>query len=205
MRALVTGFEAFGGDAVNASLAAIKRLPPHVNGLEIETVELPVSFARAPAALAATIARVEPDLVLCVGEAGERTLLSIERVATNLCTAGIADNDGARPAGAKSTADGPSAYFTTLPVNAMLAALREAGLPSEISNSAGSFVCNHVFYSLMHLAAAAGHRWQAGFLHVPHAFDAVRPQAKMRVDDIVRGIALALDAAASSRAGASAP
>jgi pyroglutamyl-peptidase len=203
MRALVTGFEAFGGDAVNASLAAIKRLPPHVNGLEIETAELPTSFARAPAVLAAAIARVDPDLVLCVGEARNRTMLGIERVATNLCSAEIADNDGARPVGAKSVADGPSAYFATLPVNAMLAAMREAGLPCEISNSAGSFVCNHVFYSLMHLAAAGGHRWRAGFLHVPHAFDPVaRPQARMRVDDIVRGIAVALDAAVSSRAAA---
>ncbi len=206
MRALVTGFEAFGGDTVNASLAAIKRLPPHVNGLEIETAELPTSFARAPAVLAAAIARAGPDLVLCVGEAGGRSMLGIERVATNLCNAQIDDNDGARPAGGKSVADGPAAYFSTLPVNAMLVAMREAGLPCEISNSAGGFVCNHVFYTLMHLTAAQGHRWLAGFLHVPHAFDPVaRPQARMRVDDIVRGIALALDAAVSSPAEASAP
>jgi pyroglutamyl-peptidase len=198
VRALVTAFDAFGGDAVNASLMALRRLPPRIGRLEIETLELPTSFARAPAALAAGIAATAPDLVLCTGEAGDRNALSIERVATNLCDARIADNDGAQPKSTRSIADGPAAYFATLPLNTMLAALREAGLPAEISGSAGSYVCNHVFYTLMHLAAGDGHRWRGGFLHVPHAFDAkARPQAAMRVDDIVRGIVIALDAAAA--------
>ncbi len=203
MRALVCGFEAFGGDAVNASLAAIKRLPPRIDAIEITTLELPTSFARAPAVLDAAIARVDPDLVLCVGEAGERNALSIERVATNLCNARIADNDGALPQGAQSVDGGPAAYFATLPVNAILIALREAGLPAEISNSAGSFVCNHVFYTLMHNAAGHGKPRRGGFLHVPHAYDAAaRPQAKMKLDDIVRGIVVALSAAASNPASA---
>ena len=119
------------------------------------------------------------------------------RSATNLCAARVADNDGAQPRGVMTNEDGPAAYFSTLPVNAILLAMREAGLPAEISNSAGSFVCNHVFYALMHQAAACGHRWRGGFLHVPHAFDATaRPQAKMKLDDIVRGIYVALNAAA---------
>lgn len=197
MRALVSGFEAFGGDAVNASLAAVQRLPLRLGALEITPLELPTSFARAPAVLAAAITQHTPDLVLCVGEAGERHLLSIERVATNLCDARIADNDGAQPQGRKSEMAGPSAYFSTLPVNAMLAAMREAGLPVEISNSAGSFVCNHVFYALMHLAAAGGQRWRGGFIHVPHAQDASRPQAGMKLDEIVRGLTVALNAAAN--------
>ena len=202
MRALVTGFEAFGGDSVNASQAALKRLPPVIKQLEIETLLLPVSFARAPAVLAGGIARFAPEVVLCVGEAGDRHAFCLERVATNLCEARIADNDGACPSGAPSIAGGPAAYFSTLPVNDMLAALRGAGLPSEISNSAGSYVCNHVFYMLMHMAAAGGHRWRGGFLHVPHAFDAVaRPQAKLQLDDVVRAIVVALDATVPMRGG----
>jgi pyroglutamyl-peptidase len=201
MRALVTGFESFGGDSVNASQAALKRLPPVIKQIEIETLLLPTSFARAPAALAAGIERFSPDVVLCVGESGDRHAICLERVAVNLCDARIADNDGASPSGSKSIDGGPAAYFSTLPVNNMLAALRGAGLPSEISNNAGSYVCNHVFYALMHMAAGGGHGWRAGFMHVPHAFDAVaRPQAKMRLDDIVRAIVVALDAATPGRA-----
>jgi pyroglutamyl-peptidase len=201
MRALVTGFEAFGGDSVNASQAALKRLPPVIKQIEIETLLLPVSFARAPGVLAAGIEQFAPDVVLCVGEAGDRHAFCLERVATNLCDARIADNDGARPAGCKSIEDGPAAYFSTLPVNNMLAALRGAGLPSEISNSAGGYVCNHVFFALMHMASAGGHRWRGGFLHVPQAFDAVaRPQAKLQIDDVVRAIVVALDATVPSRA-----
>ena len=199
MRALVTGFEAFGGDTVNASLAALQKLPTHVSGVAITTLELPTSFARAPAVLAAAITQYQPDIVLGTGEAGERNALCIERVATNLCDARIADNDGARPQAAEINAEGPAACFSTLPVNAILAALREAGLPAEISNDAGKYVCNQVFYTLMNLAAAQSHRWRAGFLHVPHAYDAAaRPQAKMKLDDIVRGICVAVAAAAGA-------
>ena len=197
MRALVTAFDAFGGERVNASQAAIKRLPPAIKGMTFETLVLPTSFARAPLVLADGIADFAPDVVLCVGEAGDRHNLCLERVAINCCDARVADNDGVRPAGSRSIDGGPAAYFSTLPLNPMLAALREAGLASEISNSAGSFVCNHVFYALMHLASAQGNRWRGGFLHVPYAFDPVaRPQARLRVDDIVRAIVLALDAAA---------
>lgn len=199
MRALVSGFEAFGGDAVNASLAAVRMLPARIAGIEITTLELPTSFARAPLALATAIAQCKPDTVLCVGEAGERNDLCIERVAINLCDARIADNDGARPQAVKISKDGPAACFATLPVNAMLAALREAGLPAKISNDAGKYVCNHVFYTLMTLAAADGHRWRAGFLHVPHAYAAAaRPQAQMKLGDIVRGIGVALVAATAA-------
>ena len=198
MRALVTGFEAFGGDAVNASLAAVMRLPARLGGLDIATLELPTSFARAPAALEAAIARVAPDLVLCVGEAGAREVLSVERVAINLCDTRRADNDAASLSKAAVIEGGPVAYFATLPVNAIATALRAADLPAEISMSAGTYVCNAVFYRLMHLTTGAGHRWRAGFLHVPHAFDAAaRPQAKMPLDDIVRGIRIALEVAAA--------
>ena len=203
MRALVTGFEAFDGAAVNASIAAVRQLPARLGELVITTVELPTAFARAPAALTTAIADCNPDLVLCVGEAGGRDVLSIERVAINLCDARSADNDGACPRETAVVAGGPAAYFSTLPVVEIADALRAAGLPAEISNNAGSFVCNQVFYTLMRLVAMSGHRWRGGFLHVPHAFDALaRPQARMPLDDITRAIALTLEVTATQQLAA---
>lgn len=187
MRALVCGFEAFGGASFNTSLTAVRRLPPRIGTVEIRTLELPTSFARAPAKLAAAIERLAPDLVLCVGEAGDRAVLSIERLAVNLCDARIADNDGVQPRESPALPGGPAAYFATLPVATIAAALQSAGLPVEVSSSAGSFVCNHVFYSLMHLAASRN--WHGGFMHVPHS--------ALPLDDIVRGIGIAIEAAAA--------
>ena len=130
--------------------------------------------------------------MLCVGEAGDRAVLSIERLAVNLCDARIADNDGAQPRESPALPGGPAAYFATLPVTAIAAALQSAGLPAEVSNSAGSYVCNHVFYSLMHLAAAC-RRWRAGFMHVPQFERAPQGHA----DDVVRGICIVLEASAA--------
>jgi len=201
MKALVTGFEPFGGDTINASLEAVRRLPARVGALEIETATLPTSFARAHAALEAAIMRTKPDIVLCVGQAGDRAALCIERVAINVQDAVIADNDGAQPDDAPVVPGGPAAYLATLPVRAAVAALQAEKLPAQLSMSAGTFVCNHVFYGLMHFAAARGHPFRAGFLHVPRlpqqAPDGKAPQ--LALDDIVRGITIVLEASAASQ------
>ena len=201
MKVLVTGFEPFGGETMNASLEAVRRLPARVGALEIETATLPTSFARAHAALEAAIMRTNPDIVLCVGQAGDRAALCIERVAINVQDAEIADNDGAKPVDAPVIAGGPAAYLATLPVRAAVAALQAEKLPAQLSMSAGTFVCNHVFYGLMHLAAARGHPFRAGLLHVPRlpqqAPDGKAPQ--LALDDIVRGITIVLEAAAASQ------
>ena len=200
MKALVTGFEPFGGETLNASLEAVRRLPPRIGGLEIETATLPTSFARAHAALEAAIMRTNPDIVLCVGQAGDRAALCIERVAINVQDAEITDNDGAKPIDASVVAGGPAAYLATLPVRAAVAALRAEKLPAQLSMSAGTFVCNHVFYGLMHLAAARGHPFRAGLLHVPRlpqqAPDGKAPH--MALDDIVRGVLVVLESAAKT-------
>jgi pyroglutamyl-peptidase len=198
MKALVTGFDPFGGDEINASLEAVRRLPAQVGTLEVVTAELPTSYARSLAALEAAIARAKPDIVLCVGQAGDRAALRVERVAVNLQDARIPDNDGARPVDRPIVPGGPAAYLATLPVRAAVASLHAAGLPAEISMSAGTFVCNHVFYGLMHLAATRGHTFRAGFVHVPclpqHAGGGA---SAMALDDIVLGIVTLLETAES--------
>jgi pyroglutamyl-peptidase len=153
MKVLVTGFEPFGGESVNPALEAVLRLPSGLGALEIATRPLPSVFGRALAALEDALVTTRPDIVLCVGQAGGRAELSLERVAINVDDARIPDNDGQQPLGRPVVAGGPAAYFATLPIKAAVRALREAGLPAAVSNTAGTFVCNHVFYGLMHLAA----------------------------------------------------
>lgn len=193
MRALVTAFDPFGGAAVNVSQQALALLPARAGGAELATAVLPTSFARAHPALAAAIAREAPELVLCTGQAEGRAALGVERVAINLQDARLPDNDGARPEERPVLAGGPAAYFSTLPAKAVLAALRAAGLPAEISYSAGTFVCNHVFYHLMRLAETSAHRWRAGFLHLP------APCAQLGAADAARGIALVIETALRPR------
>ena len=199
MKALVTGFEPFGGESVNASLEAVQRLPSRIGALEITTAGLPTSYARSLPALEAAIARVKPDIVLCVGQSGERAALCVKRVAVNLQDAEQADNDGVRLVDTPVIAGGPAAYLATLPVRAAVAGLRAAQLPAQLSMSAGTFVCNHVFYGLMHLAAADRRRFRAGFLHVPRLpQQAPGPGAAcLPLEDVVRGVVVVLEAAAA--------
>ena len=194
IRALVTAFEPFGDEATNASREAVRRLPPRLGEIAISTQVLPTSYARSVPELAAAIRRTRPEIVLCVGQAGERPALNVERVAINLQDATLPDNDGAQPVDTAITPRGIPARFSTLPVREAVAALRAAGLPAEVSNSAGTFVCNHVFYNLMQLATRNRHRFRAGFLHVPRL---ARPDERaagvaLTVEDMVRGIEIVL-------------
>src|ERR1700726_2373393 len=168
MQALVTGFEPFGGDPVNPAGEALRRLPPRLGALALATRLLPTAFGRALDALENAVMASAPDMVLCVGLAGGRAALSLERVAINIDDARIADNSGRQPIDLPVVVGGPDAYFATLPIKAAVAALRDAGLPAIVSNSAGTFLCNHVFYGLMHLAATGAGRFRGGFLHVPY-------------------------------------
>jgi pyroglutamyl-peptidase len=195
MKALVTGFEPFGGESVNASLEAVRRLPSRIGKLEVVTAELPTSYARSHAALEIATDRERPDIVLCVGQAAERTALCVERVAVNIQHAEIADNDGLRPVDAPVVPGGPAAYLSTLPVREAFEALRASGMPALLSMSAGTFVCNHVFYHLMHFAVTRRRDLRGGFLHVPALRSAPGGEApSMPVADIVRGIAIVLEA-----------
>ncbi|HEX6442006.1 MAG TPA: pyroglutamyl-peptidase I [Stellaceae bacterium] len=200
MKALVTGFEPFGGELVNPAIEAVHRLPQQLGAVEIHAALLPAVFGRAIDALEDAILASDPDIVLCVGQAGGRAALSLERVAINLDDARIPDNAGQQPIDRPIVPGGPAAYFATLPIKAAAAALREAGLPALVSNTAGTFVCNHVFYGLMHLTASRRLPLRGGFLHVPYLpSQAVRQQGapSMALDDIARGIEIVLSVAAA--------
>ncbi|MBU8974890.1 pyroglutamyl-peptidase I [Lysobacter sp. MMG2] len=166
---LLTGFAPFGGETTNPSWEAVQALEGEVvAGHRIVARCLPVEFDASLPALRHALDELAPSLVICVGQAGGRAQLSLERVAINVIDARIPDNAGAQPVDEPVVIDGPAAYFTGLPVKAMLAALRNAGVPAEISQTAGTYVCNHVFYGLMHaLRDVPGTR--GGFVHIPYS------------------------------------
>ena len=169
-RVLVTGFEPFEQDTVNPSWEVARALHGAViEGAEVHAVQLPCVFGRAIERLDQALADVQPTLVIGLGLAGGRAEWMPERVAINVDDARIPDNAGGQPIDAPVVMDAPAAYFSTLPIKAIVHALRDAGVPASVSQTAGTFVCNHVFYALMHrlatvpaLAAARG-----GFVHVP--------------------------------------
>jgi len=166
---LLTGFEPFGGEETNPSWEAVRVLQgARIGGHRIEARCLPVVFGEANARLRRAIAEVKPKLVVCVGQAGGRAQLSLERIAINLDDARRPDNAGQGPVDAAIVAGGPAAYFATLPVKRLRAELQRAGIPCEVSQSAGTYVCNHVFYGLMHrLQKLRGVR--GGFVHIPYS------------------------------------
>ena len=150
--------------------------------------------------LRAAIDKVRPDIVLCVGQAGGRSELCLERVGINVQDARIRDNDGKQPIDKPVVKDGPAAYFATLPIKACVAAMRKAGLPAAVSNTAGTFVCNHILYSLMDIAQDHPAAFRGGFLHIPYVPEQVArvgAAPSMALDDIVRGIEIILEVSAA--------
>ncbi|HYD77609.1 pyroglutamyl-peptidase I [Ramlibacter sp.] len=200
-RVLVTGFDPFGGAEVNPSWAAVQAL----DGMELEghrvvAARLPTRFDRCLGELDRLISAHRPALVLCTGQAGGRAAISLERVAINVNDARIPDNAGDQPVDTPVVAGGPAAYFGTLPIKAMLAALLAGGIRAEVSQTAGTFVCNHVFYGLMHRLATdpacAGVR--GGFVHVPWLPEQGHPS--MTQEQLVHGLTLALRCAVRTAA-----
>ncbi|MFM9902771.1 MAG: pyroglutamyl-peptidase I [Polaromonas sp.] len=195
---LLTGFDAFGNDRlarhpVNPSWLAVQALHgSRLEGHAVVAAQLPTVFGAATAELMRLVGLHRPALVVCVGQAGGRSALSLERVAVNLVHAHIPDNAGAQPQDQPVVPGAPAAYFSTLPVTAMFHALQTAGLPAELSYSAGPFVCNHVFYGLMHaLATQPGLQGvRGGFIHVPYVPSQGVPS--LALDDTVRGLRLAV-------------
>ncbi len=190
---LLTGFDAFGGATLNPSWLAVKALHGRrVLGHTVVAAQLPTVFDTSLSGLTALLKQHQPVLVVCVGQAGGRSALSLERVAINVNDAPIADNAGGQPVDTPVKPRAPAAYFTSLPIKAMLATLQAQGVAAEVSQTAGTFVCNHVFYGLMHTLATRRElkHTRGGFIHVPWLPEQGIPS--MALDEIVRGLRLAV-------------
>ena len=201
MKALLTAFDPFGGDTVNPANEAVKLVSNNVNGVEVVKVEVPTVFHKSIDVVAKAIEEEKPDAVFCIGQAGGRAELTPERVAINIDDARIADNEGNQPIDVKVFEDGEPAYFATLPIKAMVAAIRNAGIPSSVSNTAGTFVCNHLMYGVLYTLAKKYPGVRGGFMHVPFIPEQViaRPNTpSMALSDIVRGIEAAITAIAEN-------
>ena len=166
MHILVTGFEPFGGQSLNPSWEVARALNGlALEGAQVTSVQLPCVFAQALPALQQALAHLSPDIVLSLGQAEGRCDFSVERVAINVQDARIPDNAGAQPIDVPVIAGGPAAYFSTLPIKTLVAGLKAAGFPASVSQTAGTFVCNQVFYALQHTLAGLG--VHSGFMHLP--------------------------------------
>lgn len=189
---LLTGFDAFGGDAVNPSWLAVRALHGEVlSGHRVVAAQLPTTFADSGQAMLKLLRTCKPALVLCVGLAGGRPNLSLERIAINVADATIADNAGAQPVDVPVVEGGPAAYFSTLPIKAIQQSLTAAGMAADVSQTAGTFVCNHVFYLLMHALKKQRRRnMRGGFVHVPYLPGQGMPC--MPLDEMVSGLRLAI-------------
>ena len=201
MKILVTGFDPFGGEKINPALETIKRLPDAVLGARIIKLEIPTVVGKSLAKIQEAVEKENPDVVLSIGQAGGRSEITVERVGINIDDCRIPDNEGNQPIDEPIVAGGPSAYFVTVPIKAIVEKIKANKIPASISNTAGTFICNHVCYGVAHLAAArtaAGKPMKSGFIHIPFLPEQVigKPALtpSMSLGTIVSGITHALEA-----------
>lgn len=197
MKILVTGFDPFGSDKINPAIEAVKKLPDTIKGAKIIKLEIPTVFNKSAQVVHQAIVKEQPDYVLNVGQAGGRSALTPERVAININDGRIPDNDGYQPLDEPIQPDGDTAYFTQLPIKAMAKAIRAAGLPAIVSNTAGTYVCNHIFYQVQYMRTKEFPKLKGGFIHIPFLPEQVitRPnQPSMALADIVKGLTAAIGA-----------
>ncbi|MBE3575103.1 MAG: pyroglutamyl-peptidase I [Firmicutes bacterium] len=186
-----TGFEPFGGEATNPSWRAVEELMRRPGPVRLIARQIPTVFGQAARAVEEVLGDIQPDGLVCVGQAGGSTGLRVERVGVNLNDARIPDNAGQQPVDQPIVAGGPAAYWSTLPTRRLVEALGRAGIPAELSYSAGTFVCNHVLYSALHYAAAHGLKTRVGFIHVPYLPEQAVGKANtpcMSLETMVRGL-----------------
>ncbi|WP_414948927.1 pyroglutamyl-peptidase I [Levilactobacillus brevis] len=203
MKLLITGFDPFGGEKTNPAIEAVKRLPAVIAGATVVPLGIPTVFGTCAEVVRQAIITERPDVVLSVGQAGGRSALTPERIAINLDDGRIPDNAGFQPVDQPIQPNGPAAYFTQLPVKAMAQAIRQAGLPSHVSTTAGTYVCNHIMYEVQHLRATEFPQLQAGFIHIPFLPEQVVQRSgvpSLSLTDDVRGLAAAIRAIVIARA-----
>lgn len=196
MKILITGFDPFGGEATNPAIESVKRIDENIEGAEIYKLEIPTVFHKSADLIEEKIKEIKPDAILSIGQAGGRYDISVERVAINEDDARIPDNEDNQPIDVKIREDGKNAYFASLPIKAMVEEIKKENIPASVSNTAGTFVCNHVMYQDLYLAEKYGNI-KAGFIHVPFLPEQVldkKNTASMSLDDIVKGLNAAVRA-----------
>ena len=198
MKILVTAFDPFGGERINPALEAVKLMRDQIEGAEIVKLEIPTVFHKSIEKLKAAILSENPDVVLSIGQAGGRFEVTPERVAINVDDARIPDNEGNQPLNQPIFENGEPAYFATLPVKAIVEAIQAEGLPASLSNSAGTFVCNHIMYGVLYHISKMGKPIRAGFIHVPFTPEQVAkrptPAPSLSAVDICRALEAAVAA-----------
>jgi len=202
MRVLITGFSPFGGEEINPSFEAVRKLEDVIASAEIVKLEIPTVFNKSIIELENAIIKEKPDIVICVGQAGGRFELTIERVAINVDDARIPDNEQNQPIDKAVFDAGENAYFSNLPIKAMVEEIRKGGIPASISNSAGTFVCNHIMYGLLHLIHTKYPAVRGAFIHVPFIPTQVmnKPNTPyMEIEKITQGLTLAIKAAIENK------
>ena len=187
---LITGFEPFGGEEINPSWEAVQRLPDEIGGFSLTKLLVPVVFGKAAERVIGVADKLDPDVIISVGQAGGRRAITPETVAINLRFAKIPDNEGNLPKDEPIVAGGENAYFSTLPVRKIAEAVNGCGIPSEVSYSAGAYVCNDLLYTLLDRYSAEG--VGVGFIHVPYVTEQSK-EPSMSLDDIVRGLTVAIE------------
>ena len=192
MKIIVTGFDPFGGETINPSIECVKALP-EIEGVELIRLELPTVFKESAKRLNEVINDVKPDAVLSVGQAGGRLGITMERVAINVDDARIPDNISQQPIDEAIQLDGEAAYFTTLPIKRIVKAIREAGISAEVSNSAGTFVCNHIMYQALFAATKADKPFKAGFMHIPFIPEQTTDKPSLPLEESTKALQIAIE------------
>lgn len=192
MKIIVTGFDPFGGEKINPSIECVKALP-EVEGVELIRLELPTVFKESAKRLNEVINEVKPDAVLSVGQAGGRPGITMERIAINVDDARIPDNISQQPIDETIQTKGVAAYFSTLPIKRIVKAIREAGISVEVSNSAGTFVCNHIMYQALFAATKADKPFKAGFMHIPFIPEQTTDKPSLPLEESTKGLQIAIE------------
>lgn len=173
MKVLITGFDPFGGESINPAWEAVKAMKDNVDGIEVIKLQIPTVFKKSAEKLFAGIDEHKPDFVICIGQAGGRYDMSVERVAINMDDGRIPDNEGYQPIDTPVYEDGENAYFATLPIKGIVEEIKSAKIPASVSNTAGTYVCNHIMYSLLYYISKNNLDIKGGFIHVPYITEQV--------------------------------
>ena len=198
MKVLITGFDPFGGEKINPAWEAVKGIKDTIEGAKIIKLEIPTVFNKSIEKVKEAMELEKPDIVLCIGQAGGRYDMTVERVAINVDDARIEDNEGNQPIDIPVFEDGENAYFSNLPIKAMVEEIKSQGIPSSISNSAGTFVCNHIMYGVLYHINKTYKNMRGGFIHVPFINEQVldkKNQPYMPVEHITKALEAAIKAA----------